>query len=185
MSRQMDSVMVANLPNKLIYPVIFVDLTFRSSTQYVWSGIGNFNFAGQTYVGVGSLGKIGVIAEGSEINAQGTSVQLSGIDTALLQDCLTDIQLGAPAKISFGLLNANATLIGVPYTVFAGQVDKPTIEIGGKTLSITLALENRLVDLSRPSLTRYTSADQRLVYPTDISMSWVEQLNDLALSWGT
>lgn len=101
----------------------------------------------------------------------------------MLQEALGDVRLGAPAKIWFGLMN-NGALLGVPYLVFSGLVDKPSVHIGLDTLSITLALENRLVNLQRANQRRYTSADQKLYYPDDMAFNWVESLNDIALRWG-
>lgn len=184
MSRNLDSALLAALSNGLISPVFMAVLTFKSSTQYVWSGIGNLIFNGHTYKGIGSLGKIGAINEGVEVKADGTTVTLSGIDPVLLSDSMTDIQPGAPAKLYFGLIS-EGILIGTPYQLYSGTMDSPSVSVGDKTLSITIALENRMIDLSRPNARRYTSADQRIAYPTDSGFSWVEQLVDMSLLWGT
>lgn len=185
MSRSLDTNLAAALSYGLVIPVLLAQLTFKSSTQYVWTGVGNLTYNAQTYIGVGSLGKMGAVTEGIEVKADGTSITLSGIDPTLLNDSMTDIQPGAPASISLGLLTQNGVLIGAPYQLFAGTMDQPTVSVGAETISITIALENRMIDLSRPSMRRYTSADQRLYYPTDSAFGWVEQLNDLALIWGS
>ncbi|MGC1781753.1 MAG: hypothetical protein WA708_04480 [Acidobacteriaceae bacterium] len=183
MPRDLDTTMAAALPAPLIQPVALALLTFKSATKYVWSGVGDFAYGGNTYAGVGSFGKVGAIAEGSTVHADGTTVTLSGIDSSLLTESLTDVQLGAAAQIWFGLM-ASGALIGSPYLIFSGTVDKPTVEISGKTMSITLALENKLVNLQRACQRRYTAADQHLAYPDDIGFNWVEILNDIALRWG-
>ena len=104
----------------------------------------------------------------------------------LLNEALNDIQLGAPVKIWVGLWNTDAcALYGNPYLQFAGTVDKPTVKIGRDTTSITLALENRLVNLQRANQRRYTAADQHLKYPDDTGFNSVEALNDIALRWGS
>jgi hypothetical protein len=159
-------------------------LTFRSATKYIWSGPGDLVWDAQTFTGVGSLGSIGTITEGTEINADGTTVTLSGIDPVLLAECLTDIQPGAPASIWLGFVTPARVLIGTPYLQFNGCVDVPTVVPGTDTISITLSLESRLLDMGRASCRRYTSADQRLYYPTDSAFGWVEMLNDVALIWG-
>ena len=102
---------------------------------------------------------------------------------SMLQEALGDVLLGAPAKIWFGLMNGPA-LLGVPYLVFSGLVDKPSVHVGTDTLSITLALENRLLNLQRANQRRYTAADQKIYFPTDMAFNWVESLNDIALRWG-
>jgi hypothetical protein len=104
--------------------------------------------------------------------------------TSLVYEALNDIRVGGPAKIWFGLM-ANGAFLGAPYLVFSGTVDKPTVNIGPKTSSIILALENRLVNLQRPTMRRYTAADQHLAYPTDSAFNWVEELNDSAWRWGS
>lgn len=183
MPRQIDSSMAAALASGHIQPFFMALLSFKTSTQYVWSGVGDLVYNGNTYVGVGSLGKIGTIQEGVDVNAFGTTVTLSGIDPVLLADCQNEMIPGAQANLWFGLMT-NGVILGTPYLLFKGTMDQPTITWGTDTISITLALESKMLDLSRPSNRRYTSADQRLYYPTDTAFSWVEQLNDLADNWG-
>ena len=50
-------------------------------------------------------------------------------------------------------------------------------------MTIALKLENRLVNLQRANMRRYTAADQNLYYPGDTAFNWVEILNDQALKW--
>ncbi len=185
MSRNIDPALSAAFATGAIFPIVLVMLTFKSGTRYVWTGIGTLVWNAQSFIGIGSAGSVGAISEGTEVTAAGTTVGLSGIDPVLQAECLTDIQLGAPAKIWFGLMTARGVLVGSPYLVFSGLVDKPTFSIAPETLSISLALESRLVDLSRASQRRYTAADQHRNYPDDTGFNWVEILNDISLRWGS
>ena len=182
--RSLNTAMAEALSAGVISPAFLVSLTFSTGTQYVWSGVGNLTYGGNTYVGVGSLGKIGTISEGTQVHADGTTLTLSGIDATLYSDCMDEIQLGAPALIYCALLSEGA-IIGSPYLLFSGLVDKPTITEGTDTISITLQLENRLTNLNRASNVRYDNATQRMKYPNDSAFQWVEQLNDAAFSWGS
>lgn len=362
MTRNLDSTLASGLSAGLIQPVVLCMLTLASGVEYVWSGIGDLVFGGNTYQGLGLLASMGPIAEGSAVKADGTSVTLSGIGlsqidipggptppdppvspnpgesvawsfatsvspagsfdsgpdlfngmigcsgswagtttsgevqvnngdslgpdsaslswsgfampaeipsgatitrvypvfvlsaletgsfyslgsgfstptagtnagtnlgtlsgptltasvansvpsstpttvgmtisfvgiavyylgspqskTSLLYEALNDIRMGAPAKIWYGLMSGGS-LLGTPYLIFSGTVDKPTVKVSAKTSTITLALENRLVNLQRANQRRYTAADQHLSYPTDMAFSWVEALNDQALRWGS
>jgi hypothetical protein len=184
MSRNLDSFLAAALPDSLIWPCFLVQLTFRSETVNAWTGIGTLVADGISYLGTGSLGTISAISEASDVKADGLTLTLSGIDPALLADSLTDIQIGASAKVYFGLMASASTLIG-SYLVFSGTIDKPQIRTSVESLTISLALENRLVNLSRANQRRYTSADQRIYFPTDMAFNWVEILNDIALLWGS
>lgn len=129
---------------------------------------------------------IGPAAFVLEISFVGIAVYYEGepqSKTSLIYEALGDIRPGAPAKIWYGLMSGGAFL-GTPYLIFSGQVDKPTLKTGVETSSITIALENRLVNLQRPNARRYTAADQRLYFPTDSAFNFVEILNDMALVWG-
>jgi hypothetical protein len=182
MSRNLPSGMPAEIAGAAIRPALLVVLTFKSMTSYVWTGVGSLVYGGNTYLGVGSLGKIDRIQEGVDVHAYGTTVTLSGINPTLLAEALGDIQLGAAATISLALLDASGNVLNA-YTVFSGVVDKPTVSPGLKEVSISLALETKLSNLSRATNRRYTAADQNLYYPSDTAFLWVEQLNDQALKW--
>jgi hypothetical protein len=184
MSRALDPSMAAALSSGLIQPFFMAELSFKSQMQWVWTGVGNLVWNSQTFVGVGSVAKIGTIQEGTDVHAYGTTVTLSGIDPVLLGECMTDMEPGAQATLWLGLM-ANGTIIGSPYQLFSGVMDQPTVSVGTDTISITLALETKMLDLSRASNRRYTSADQRLYHPTDSAFGWVEPLNDQADVWGT
>lgn len=184
MSRNLPAPMLSGITSNFIRPALMADLTFASGTQYVWTGPADLPYNGNTYRGIGSLGSIGSVTEGTQVRADGTTVSLSGIDPALLSDSLNDIQVGAPAVLYFILVDATLNIIGTPYIIFSGKVDKPTINPGLDTFTISLALESPLTNLQRPNARRYTSADQRVYYPDDTGFAWVELLNDIALRWG-
>lgn len=183
MSRNLDATFQAAMLENQAWPVFLADLTFRSGSAHAWTGIGDLTWNGNTYSGVGSLGRCPGVSEGVSVQAQGTSVMLSGIDSSLLADCLTDIQIGAPVTLWFGAFK-NGALVGTPYKWFAGGVDKAPIHTGPKTITIVLNVENRMRLLQRATNRRYTAADQRRTYPSDTAFDWVEILNDVALRWG-
>jgi hypothetical protein len=184
MARQLDSTLAEGLASGLIRPFFMAQLSFKSQMQWVWTGVGTLVWNSQPFVGVGSFAKVGAIQEGTDVHAYGTTVTLSGIDPVLLGECMTDMEPGAQATLWLGLLS-NGNIVGSPYQVFKGAMDQPTVSVGVDTISITLALETRMLDLSRASNLRYTSASQRRLFPTDIAFQWVESLNDAADVWGT
>ena len=186
MSRSLDTTMASGLTAQTVLPVTLATITFGSGPRSCWTGPGPLVWNSVTFLGIGSLGQVSGYQEGTEIEASGVTVQLSGIDPVFLSECLTDIQIGASARIWKGLwqLGPPGSLLGTPYQWFRGQVDKPAFQIGAEHLTIGLSLESRIVNLQRASNRKYTSADQRLRYPDDTSMGWVEQLNDLAVVWG-
>jgi hypothetical protein len=183
MPRELPTPMIGAITSNEVGPCVLVDLTLASGIQHIWSGVGTLSYGGNDYLGVGSLGAVGDVNEGVEVKADGTTVTLSGIDPTLLNDCLAEIQLGAPVTIWFAVFSAGG-LLGAPYPLFVGTVDRPSIQVAPDSLAITLSLENRMANLQRPSARRYTSADQMYYYPDDSGFNWVETLNDIALEWG-
>lgn len=182
MPRDLSAGMLAPLLTNFIVPAFLVTLTFRSQTVNLWTGVGTLPVNGTDYLGVGDLGQISPITEGTDVQAYGLMLTLSGIDPLLLGEALTDIQLGAPASVSLAFLDqATGTVLGSPYPLFVGSVDQPSVTVGMETISISLALENKLSDLMRPSNRRYTSADQESFFPGDTIFFAVEYLNDSAL----
>lgn len=184
MPRQLDSSMATALASGSIQPFFMAQLSFKTSQQWIWTGVGNLVWNSQTFIGVGSFAKLGTITEGTDVHAYGTTVTLSGIDPVLLGDCLTEVVPGAQATLWFGCMT-NGVIVGSPYLIFKGTMDRPTISMGTDTASVTLALETKLLDLSRASNRRYTQAEQRNRYPTDTAFAGVEILNDQAINWGS
>ena len=183
MPRDISSGMLTPLTSSYIRPCFMAAITFHTQTIYCWTGVGNLVYGGNTYTGVGDFGKLDKITEGSDVEAYGTTITLSGIDPLILSECLTDIQLGAPVTIYLAFLDGNGNIFGTPYPLFVGTVDQPTISVSTETLSISLALENKLANLLRANQRRYTNADQQIYYPGDTGYIWVESLNDQALVW--
>jgi len=175
--------MITALQTNAVRLAILAVITFKSATEYIWSGAGDLIYGGNTYKGIGDLGQIGRITEGSDVHAYGTTVALSGVNPTLLSESLTDVKLGAPATLALALFDSTGAIIGTPYVFFSGVVDKPSVQPGIDAITISLALESKLANLSRASNRRYTAADQNLYYPNDAFFNFVEMLNDLALHW--
>jgi hypothetical protein len=186
MSRVLDSGTAAAFSAPTTRPLTLVMLTFLSGVQYVWSGVGPFTWNGMTFQGMGDLGNIEDIAESSSVQAEGTSVTLSGINNADLAESMEDSQPGLPAKVWYGGLDATGALVGDPVLQFSGYIDQPTITVGAEESTIRIALESRMNDHGRPNCRRYTSADQNANgYPVDSGFDGVEALNDKADVWGS
>src|SRR5690348_11905300 len=113
MSRNLTSPLIADLTSENLYPAFLADITFTSGVSYVWSGVGSLVWNGHTYIGVGSLGQVGDVNENTEVRADGTSLTLSGIDSTLLNDCLNDIQIGAPVTVWLASLTSVGAINGV------------------------------------------------------------------------
>ncbi len=181
MPRDLDPTFGTELVSPFIRPAFFAELTFRSQTSYVWTGVGPYSFNGQTWTGVGDVGSVGTYSEGMDLVASGMTISLSGINNTLLGESMSDIRQGAPAVIYLALLDQNMNMVGVPTVWFGGLMDKPTANIGTDTSTITIALETNAIRLQQGQRLKYTSAEQRRLFPDDTGFDWVEKLNDQAI----
>lgn len=185
MSRNFDSATDAELDSSDLRLGMFLKITFRSDTSYVSTLPCDFTWGGQLWTGKGSEGKVSVIEDGIDVQARGITVSLSGIDSSLLSESLTDIKLGASAKLYLGFFQPDAlVLVTDPIVLFAGVVDQPSITMANDKVEISLAIESSLIRLQRSCNLMLTPADQKINYPDDTGVDQVPLLAWQALKWG-
>lgn len=184
MPRNLDTALATELANGEVRPCYLCALTLASGVQYLWTGVGSLTWSGNTYIGLGALAEVGAVHESSGVQADGTSISLRA-DPSTLNQAMSDVRVGAPVKLWFGMLSAAGAIVGAPFLTFSGLVDEPTITEDPSGTRIVLALESRLRNHARASGRRYTAADQKLNYPNDSGFNWVEILNEISLKWGS
>jgi hypothetical protein len=164
-------------------PVYLVQITFSNETIYVHSATGTISWNGHNWLGVGVLGSISTIAESSDTQANGIVLTLSGIPTEYLTDALTYADGHGTAQVLLGCMLANGTLVADPFPLYLGFTDSPAIDCSTETISLSIAVENRLSDMQRSQQLRYTDATQRVRYPSDASFQFVQFVADLFINW--
>ena len=187
MPRPMSGAMLSAIQASALYPIIFVQMQFVTGTVYMWTGSGTISWNGQTWAGVGSLGNISTIDDNSTVEAKGVTLTLSGIDSGLLADIVQEFQIGAPVLVYLGLYDVSTSppnLISSPITSWAGRMDQPTVDVGGTTATITIACENRLIEMNVAVDRRYCQADQSIDYPGDLAFQFVAGVQEQQISWG-
>ncbi len=182
-----DQVTVVNSP--VIHPAMLFDLTFADNIYHVWLGIGSLvvtdpvTLVQTTYLGVGTLGKLSAIEEGVTVEARGINLTLSGIDPSLLAESMGEINLASRAKVYLAFLSSAGQLVDNPICIFSGIMDAPQIDMDTKTASISIDVENKMVDLNRSRGGRLTDQDQRARYPNDNGLKWTSYNTDRNLVW--
>jgi len=176
---------VAAAQSPYVRPGIFVEVHFTTGPVYVWSGVGSKTWNGNTYTGVGSFGMLSTVEEGSTVQARGIVLTLSGIDSTLLGDILADYAQGLPVVVSLGMFDATGALVPNPICCFSGRTDQPTIDMNGDTAALSIACENRLVEMNmNSSFRRYTNEDQQIAHPGDLAFTQVNAIQQQTLYWG-
>jgi hypothetical protein len=180
MSRDIATVITNALGDEVMEPFFAIDLEFDSGTLRFWTGVGDKTINGQTYIGAGTFLNISDIEETAEIAAAGITLTLSGIPSELLSLALTEPYQNRRCLIYFGIAGNEADMA----ILFTGTMDRMDIEEGAESSTISLAVENRLLDLERIRVRRFTNRDQQSRFPGDRGLEFVETIQDRELFWG-
>ena len=205
MSRELSPNTIENIGGDIVYPFFATELNFSTETIRMWTGQGTLVLDnGTEWFGLGQLLNISSIEETSEMAVKGATISLSGIPSELLSLALSEPYQGRVAKIYFGtfsygsllqqsgsyILQQDGSRINLQdgrkgfNELFSGYMDQMIIEESAETTTITMSVENKLIDLERARVGRYTSGYQKSIYPNDLGMDFIEGLQDKQIPWG-
>jgi len=197
------------LDETVVQPFLAIELLFDSPNQlYFWTGLGNLTVGSKTYIGTADILAVSPVEETSEIAARGAQFTITGIPSNLISLALTEPYQGRQAKIYFGLIPLPSRLITEAgevivtealspisiapdiqtelVEIFSGYMDVMSINDAADAGTISLSVENRLIDLERARARRYTSEDQKQIagYSTDVGLDFVADMQDKEIRWG-
>lgn len=183
MSREITGDVSDELAAKVVRPIVAVELDFESGFVRMWSGVGPITINGQTYFGAGNMGKITPVKESAGFQANGATVGLAGIPTALLSVAFLERYQGRAATIYLAFVDDAGAIIADPFVLFRGRMDTMTIEKSAETCTIALNVESRAIALKRTNERRWTDQDQKIDYPNDRGFEYVTSLADQEITW--
>jgi hypothetical protein len=176
--------MVTQVTAAELQPVILFKAEFDSGDVLLWTGIGEIDYDGDTYTGAGNLIGVSSIDETTGIEARGASFNLSGANSAILSLALTEDYQGRAITAFFGVLDTTLSLVSDPIILFKGIMDVIRLDDSGNVATITVAAENRLIDLLRTKTRRYTEQDQKAEFSGDTGCDFVVGLQEKEVTWG-
>ena len=179
MSRDLTPTTLAAIDDDVVYPFFAVELMFDSEVLRMWTGQGTFNDGLNDWVGAGNLLAISDIEETAEMSVRGATLTLSGVPSEILSLALSEPYQGRVCNIYFGVSGEN-----IFNQLFSGYMDQMNIDDSAETSTIELKVENRLIDLERARVARYTKYYQKSVYPYDDGLNFVEDLQTRKVPWG-
>jgi hypothetical protein len=181
MSRDLTPTTVTAIGQPEVFPFFAVELLFDgANTIRMWTGQGTLTIGGEDYIGLGNLLDISAIEETAEMAVKGATITLSGVSSEALSLALSEPYQGRVCNIYFGVVGELAA-----NQLFSGYMDQMNISDGGDTCNIELMVENRLIDLERARVARFTSGYQKSIYPNDLGLDFIEDLQDKDISWGS
>lgn len=184
MTRDLDTDLKDEIVKPRLSPIFLAEFFFDGGTLRFWNGVGDLDWSGEIFNGSGNLLKITELQETSSTQAQGLNFILNGLPTTLLSLALNENYTGRTCNLYFSCLDEAGALVGEPYQIFSGLMDVMQIDDAAETASITLSAENRLIELRKSKVSRYTPEDQKRLYPDDLGLDFVPSIQDKELIWG-
>jgi len=185
MARSLTSGLQDAITAKNIRPFFLIEGHFDSGNLNLWTGLGNLIFNSKTYIGTGTILQIASIKESKNIEALGTSFTLNGLDQAIIQIAMNEDYQDRPAYLYMGAFDDNWQVIVDPYLAFEGRMDVMPIQKRPDSVTVTLTVENILVDLNKPVIWFYTPEDQGLYFPGDTGFDRVTSLQNKDIQLGS
>ena len=189
--------MATAISARVLRPAFLISMEFATSTSYAWSGLGPITWGGMTFQGIGTFGSISTISEGSTVEAQGLTIELSGINPASMNNVLNETRILGTVNIWIALFDDTGALIPDPFMSYQGKMDQPSISDDNKSCTAAITVENILDDLTRSCFRRFTNDDQQIdlaatltrlgMSPTtiDTGFRWVPSIQEAIIFWGT
>lgn len=155
-----------------------------SYTLHLWSGIGDLELNGITYLGNGWLRPLSQLSETGDITASGIEVNLTGVGSDIMA-----LALGATTHILMGefhlaALDDNGAVISDPVMIFRGHLDTVYIDDSTDQSVLTITYESELIRMSNNNPWQYTHEDQQALFPGDQGFRYVAKLSQQKFFWG-
>ena len=188
MAREITSAFNTAITNKVVRPLIAIELDFSDGILRMWNGYGSItisiNGTSQTFTGGGDLLGLSDIEESDTLSMSGITLTLAGIKSSLISTALSAQYTNRNGAIYLGLFDASRNVVSDVYTLFKGKMDVLNISEGPVTTVIQLKIESRLIVFEKASNRMYTLEDQKVDFPNDIGFEFIPDLQDKEIIWG-
>ncbi|PKG73180.1 hypothetical protein CXF86_18925 [Shewanella sp. GutCb] len=171
------------LRQKNVCAILLTKLDFASGFVCVHSSVGTIIHDGDSYLGVGVLGKVGSVTQNGKVQPNKLRLTLSGIPPALLSTALTEQYQNRLGQILLAALDEQSGTVIAADVLFAGRMDVMTLR-DGSSANLQLDLNSRGVDWKNARNGRYTHADHLARHPGDNFFEFVSQTTERELQWG-
>lgn len=184
MARTLPVALQTELNASELKPFYAVEFLFDSGDVRFWTGYDEITANGEEWAGSGTVMGIASSNETTDLSANGMTFTFSGLDSSFVAVALRENYRGRIARLYLGALNAQNQPVSDLYQLFAGRMDVMTIQEDGQSATVTISVENVLIDLERPRVRKYTNEEQLARYPSDNSLEMVASLQEKDIAWG-
>ena len=180
--RLIDPDLVTGLNDDVIVPVILFSLDTTPPIR-LHSSIGEIEYDGNTYLGVGHFGGIDRVNESQFLQPERITLTLAGFPLQEGQ-VLGDIEYkNKRVQLTLLLYNKDTLQrIDAAINLFAGEADVLSVEYGD-TVSYALTVSNELVAWKEGSNQVWSDRFQKYLYPDDRGFEYLTELEEKEIVW--
>lgn len=162
--------------------VVLIEGRFDSGTLRFALGGVNVPVGADTFYATGTALAVSQASESADAT-EGLTLELSGLDTAIVTIAATEPYRGRLLVVYEAWLDDNLNLIAPPRAEWIGRMTAMSIEETEGKVSVAVQAEHYEAELQRARVTRYTAADQRRRYPGDAGCDLLESMQDATIVW--
>ncbi len=160
-----------------------VELILPSEIIRIHTGVGELVIEGNTYLGVGQLGKVASVESSSDDKPVSVSITLAGIPGNILSDALGTRIRGSAARVIIFVQDDSGAIKAAADSV-VGLVTEYNVEIGEDNI-VQVGISDEFA-LYEHALNNYWSEQSQLaLYPDDHICRFTAQLADREIYWGS
>lgn len=147
------------------------------------TGTGNVIIDGNTYYGVSTLGQIGLIPSVGDSNPAQTNLELSGIPSEFVSQCLNAKLSRAPCTIYAMVFNDDRVLQAAEVAMVGFVTDYHLVTGSGN--KVQLSVSDEFEKYQMPISKYWTDTSHRLEHPDSALCQYASQNADREIYWGS
>lgn len=178
--------MIEMMSRPVVRLVYAAELEFRDGTARAHTGTGNLVINGQTFVGVGNLGKVGDVTDnGDSTSAGSVTLTLSGWDNSVVKATLEDRCRDRPGRLYLVALGDDGEVVAD--VLYEGVMDAADMQYGGNAdeNAISVKITDQMVLWRRKGTEVWSDNSHRARHGGDRLLYAVAQLSNWAIYWGS
>lgn len=161
--------------------VLMLKIVLDSETVYAHTGVGEIEWDGQVWLGVGNMAQISGMVETPDGGDNRITVGLSGIPVEAMPDFVFEFTeedtTGRQWVLYIGELDEDGNLQGDAVELNAGLTGAVDL-IDGPTRTVTLSLITEAALMKSILFYRMTDEDQQFLFPGDLGFGFMSSLGD-------
>lgn len=183
MTRTISAANEAALQEKLVRYALFIRIDWPTQLITIHNGYGSFVFNGETYLGIGSQGQVGLVKESLEMRPDSARFKLAGAPSNLLQEIFEQDYHRKAVNIYYSLVNERFQLVDPPFEIWTGSLNYIDVDDDGSVAEITVDCISESAEWKEPHVSRHTDAEQRRLFTGDLGHEFMHTFKHKKVLW--